>query len=175
VMVATSGDPLLEPEAIDVLARELVPRARIVTPNVPEAELLTGREIRSEADLREAARRLVEMGAAAALAKGGHLDGAEIVDVLRDGEIERVWRSPRIPRADTHGTGCTLSAAVAAGLALGRPLADAVGDAIAYTGRAIERAPGLGGGRGPVGHRAAGSAGVLRSLPETGAPLPSSG
>lgn len=155
VMIATSGDPLLEPAAVEVLASALLPLARLVTPNIPEAELLVGRPIRNLDDMREAAVRIVEMGAGAALVKGGHLEGDEIHDVLWDGRRETIRRSSRIPRRDTHGTGCTLSAAATAGLALGLELSDAVARGLDYTRRAIEAAPGLGRGRGPLGHRAA--------------------
>jgi len=102
-----------------------------------------------------AARRLVEAGASAALVKGGHLGGDEIVDVLWDGDSETVWEAARLPGASTHGTGCTLSAAITAGLAAGTALTPAVDAAIAYTRRAIAAAPGLGRGRGPLDHRGA--------------------
>ena len=103
-------------------------------------------------DARACSRALVEMGASAALVKGGHLEGDEAVDVLWDGTDEHVWRRPRMETRSTHGTGCTLSAAIAAGLAHGRPLLTAVNQAIQYVARAIYSAPGLGGGRGPLNH-----------------------
>jgi len=162
VMVATSGDPLLDDDAVGRLAADLLPLARLVTPNVPEAARLAGMAIRGTDDMRAAARRLVEMGAGAALVKGGHLEGAEVVDVMWDGAREVVYRAARIARSDTHGTGCTLSAAVTAGLACGAALPDAVARAIDYTRRAIENAPGLGHGRGPLGHRAASNRGARR-------------
>lgn len=153
VMVATSGDRLLDADAEASLAEELLPLTALVTPNLHEAGILVGREVRTEEDMRAAARALVERGAGAALVKGGHLpDGAEAVDVLWDGSEERVWRRPRVDTVHTHGTGCTLSAAVTAGLARGRPLADAVDRALGFVARAIASAPGLGGGRGPVDH-----------------------
>ncbi len=152
VMVATSGDRLLDEAAVGTLVGTLLPLATVVTPNVPEAEALTGMRIRGEDDLGEAARALCGTGARAALVKGGHLPGAEVVDVLWDGARERWWRSARIETRHTHGTGCTLSAAIAAGLALGEPLEDAVGRALDFTRRAIERAPGLGSGHGPLEH-----------------------
>ena len=99
-----------------------------------------------------AARALVERGARAALVKGGHLEGGEVVDVLVDGEGERVWRRPKLDTRQTHGTGCTLSAAIAAGLAHGRPLREAVEDALDFVHRAIAGAPGLGAGHGPLNH-----------------------
>ncbi|HEX9886233.1 MAG TPA: bifunctional hydroxymethylpyrimidine kinase/phosphomethylpyrimidine kinase [Longimicrobiales bacterium] len=152
VMVATSGDRLLDADAESAVARILVPLATVVTPNLPEASVLTGLGVNDVSDLSRAARALVDMGAAAALVKGGHLPSDEVVDVLWDGREERSWRRPRIRTGHTHGTGCTLSAAVAAGLARGRPLPDAVAAALDYVARAIREAPGLGGGRGPLNH-----------------------
>jgi hydroxymethylpyrimidine/phosphomethylpyrimidine kinase len=156
VMVATSGQRLLEQAAEAAVAARLVPLCRLVTPNLDEAALLTGLEGRDPATMAAQARRLVDgLGAAAALVKGGHLGGGEVVDVLyADGEL-KVWRRPRIATASTHGTGCTLSAAVTAGLALGRPLERAVEDALEYVNRAIRHAPGLGGGHGPLDHMVA--------------------
>ncbi len=152
VMVATSGDRLLEEDAERALVAELLPRALLVTPNLREASILTGHEIESVADARAATRALVELGANAVLVKGGHLLGDEAVDVLWDGREERIWRRPRLPAHDTHGTGCTLSAAVAANLALGARLVVAVDRAIGFVARAIATAPGLGRGHGPVNH-----------------------
>lgn len=153
VMVATSGDRLLEADAADVIRDALLPMATLVTPNLPEAALLTRTEIAGEADMREAARRLVDAGAGAALVKGGHGSGGEIVDLFWDGARERVFRAPRIETTSTHGTGCTLSAAAAAGLARGDALEAAVSRALAFTRAAIASAPGLGGGHGPLNHR----------------------
>ena len=152
VMVASSGNRLLEPDAETALARTLLPAATLVTPNLHEAALLTGKPVDSMDRMRAAARALVEMGAKAALVKGGHLTSEEIIDVLWDGREERTWRHSRLETRNTHGTGCTLSSAVAAGLACGRPLADAVGDAIDFVQRAIAAAPDLGRGHGPVSH-----------------------
>lgn len=154
VMVATSGDRLLEPAAESALRARLLPLATVVTPNLEEAEILTLTEVRSVPQMAAAARALVEAGAEAALVKGGHLDG-DAVDLLWDGAEERVWRHPRIDTRHTHGTGCTLSAAITAGLALGAPLPRAVDRAIGFVARAIATAPGLGRGRGPVNHFAA--------------------
>lgn len=151
VMVATSGDRLLDADAESALVEELLPLATVVTPNLREAAILTGRPVTALEEMREAARRLVDLGAGAALVKGGHLEG-DAVDLLWDGSEERVWRRRRIETRHTHGTGCTLSAAVAAGLARGHDTAEAVDRAIAYVARAIERAPGLGRGHGPVSH-----------------------
>jgi len=150
-MVATSGDRLLAPEGERALAECLVPLATLVTPNLWEASLLTGRSVESLDEMRAAARALVDAGAGAALVKGGHLEG-DAVDLLWDGSRERIWRRARIPTPHTHGTGCTLSAAVTAGLALGMPLTDTVDRAVRFVARAIASAPGLGGGHGPVDH-----------------------
>ena len=152
VMVATSGDRLLAPDAEHTIAAELVPLAALVTPNLDETTLLVGFEVADPAAMRRAAAALVEMGARAALVKGGHLRGEELVDVLFDGQGFHEWRRPRLDTTSTHGTGCTLSAAVAAGLAWGRPLRQAVEDALDYVQRAIRTAPGLGGGHGPLNH-----------------------
>jgi hydroxymethylpyrimidine/phosphomethylpyrimidine kinase len=153
VMVATSGGRLLVPEAEAVLRDVLLPRARLATPNAAEAEVLTGAPVDSVASAKEAARAIVEAGPAAVLVKGGHWgDDAHAVDVLYDGAEMREIALPRLESRSTHGTGCTLSSAIAAGLALGLDLADAVARAKAYVHRAIARAPGLGSGHGPLDH-----------------------
>ena len=154
VMVATSGDPLLEREAITSISTELLPLADLVTPNLDEAAILVGEPVRDVHAMKRAARYLVERGGArAALVKGGHLDGSEAVDVLFDGEM-RVFRHPKVRTTSTHGTGCTLSAAIAAQLALGEPLPRAVELSLDYVHRAIQTAPLLGGegGHGPLNH-----------------------
>ena len=151
VMVATSGDVLLEPSAVAAIRDQLLPLADLVTPNLDEAAILVGEPVRDLAGMHRAARRLVEMGAGAALVKGGHLSGAETVDVLLAGEA-REFRHPRIETRSTHGTGCTLSAAVAAHLALGVELAEAVERSLDYVHEAIRTAPGLGAGHGPLNH-----------------------
>jgi hydroxymethylpyrimidine/phosphomethylpyrimidine kinase len=152
VMVATSGDPLLEAGAVDTIRRELLPLAAIVTPNLDEAELLLGEPVRDVASMRRAAERLVrEYGAKAALIKGGHLTTNRLCDVLFDGEW-RFFEHSRIETTSTHGTGCTLSSAIAAHLALGAPLTAAVSASLDYVHRAIAGAPGLGGGHGPLNH-----------------------
>jgi hydroxymethylpyrimidine/phosphomethylpyrimidine kinase len=155
VMVASSGDRLLDRDAEGALARRLFPLATLVTPNLDEAAILTQQRVGGVRDMRDAARALVDQGAGAALVKGGHLPGDEAVDVFWDGTDERVWRRPRLHTTSTHGTGCTLSAAIAAGLALGVPLVDAVDVALDFVARAIATAPGLGSGHGPVDHFAA--------------------
>lgn len=151
VMVATSGDRLLDEDAEASLVRELLPLAAVVTPNLHEAAILTGSPVETLDDMRVAARALVEMGAGSALLKGGHLEG-DAMDLLWDGHDEHVWRKDRIDTPHTHGTGCTLSAAIAASLAKGRNLQDAVARAVDFVGRAIASAPGLGSGHGPVNH-----------------------
>jgi len=152
VMVATSGDRLLDEDAQSAVLERLLPLCTLATPNVPEAELLGGGRITGEAGMRDMAEALVERGAAAVLVKGGHLEGSQVVDVLYDGSTMQVWRRPRLDTVSTHGTGCTLSAAIAAGLARGWPLLSAVETALDYTHRAIAEAPGLGRGHGPLNH-----------------------
>jgi len=152
VIVATSGDRLLDSDAEQALITELLPFSALVTPNLHEAGILTGAGISSVEEMRGAARELVGMGAGAALVKGGHLAEAEAVDLFWDGTEERVWRRAHMDTPHTHGTGCTLSAAVAAGLARGHALLDAVDMAVDFVARAIATAPGLGQGSGPVNH-----------------------
>ena len=151
VMVSTSGHRLLDAKAESTLARELLPLSVLVTPNLHEARILTGRMVESLQDMKWAARSLVDMGAGAALVKGGHLEG-DAVDFFWDGTDEYLWRKPRLNTRHTHGTGCTLSAAVAAGMALGRTRTEAARKAVHWVARAIETAPGLGRGHGPVNH-----------------------
>ena len=152
VMVATSGDRLLDRDAEEALSRMLLPLAALVTPNLHEAGVLTGRRVATVENMGRAARELVARGARAALVKGGHLADGEAVDVLWDGREERSWRRPRLPSRNTHGTGCTLSAGVTAGLALGLPLGEAVERAVGFVARAIATAPGLGRRHGPINH-----------------------
>lgn len=150
VMVAKGGASLLDEDAVAVLRQALLPAATIVTANIPEAEALTGLRIEGIDDAAVAATRLVEMGARAALVKGGHLEGPA-TDVLFDGHTITRLEGRRIQTSHTHGTGCTLAAAIAAGLALGETLPDAVSRAKTYVANAIAQAPGLGGGHGPLG------------------------
>jgi len=152
VMVSTSGHRLLTAEAEEVVRDSLLPLAALVTPNLDEAALLTGRAVHDVASMKEAAGTLVRFGAGAALVKGGHLGGDEVTDVLLTSAGVRHYRRPRLVTTSTHGTGCTLSAAVTAGLALGRPLERAVEDALDFVHRAITAAPGLGSGHGPLDH-----------------------
>jgi hydroxymethylpyrimidine/phosphomethylpyrimidine kinase len=153
VMVATSGDRLLEPDAERWIVQRLLPLAAVVTPNLHEAAILVGEEVRTLEQMTRAGRALLKLGARAALVTGGHLAGDEIEDVLLvAGGAARSFTHPRMDTTSTHGTGCTLSAAIAAGLAHGRPLEQAVGDAVDFVQRAIAAAPGLGHGHGPLNH-----------------------
>ena len=152
VMVAKGGHRLLLSEAEAALRDTLLPMATLITPNLPEAEVLVGFPVRTEADMRRAAERLAGLGARAVLMKGGHLDGDIIVDLLfHDGRFER-FEDPRIKSKHTHGTGCTLASATAAGLAQKMSLVDAFTRARSYVRRAIETAPGFGRGHGPLNH-----------------------
>jgi hydroxymethylpyrimidine/phosphomethylpyrimidine kinase len=151
VMIAKGGSNLLAPDAVDRMPM-LLSRAALVTPNLAEAEVLVGFEVRDRASMERAARALVDAGAAAALVKGGHLSGAGVIDVLWTSSEIRVFEAPRINSVHTHGTGCTLSSAIAANLALGLELGEAVERGIAYVRRAIASAPGLGSGHGPLNH-----------------------
>jgi hydroxymethylpyrimidine/phosphomethylpyrimidine kinase len=152
VMVATSGDRLLAEDAEQAVLLELVPLATLVTPNLDEASILAGFPVGDVAAMRRAAAALVDAGAAAVLVKGGHLAGAAMVDVLHDGRDIHEYRRPRLDTTSTHGTGCTLSAAVAAGLARGVELRTAVEVALDYVHRAMAAAPNLGRGHGPLNH-----------------------
>ncbi|MBI3452191.1 MAG: bifunctional hydroxymethylpyrimidine kinase/phosphomethylpyrimidine kinase [Rhodospirillales bacterium] len=151
-MVSTSGSTLLVDSAVEVLMRRLIPRATLITPNLPEGERLLGRKIADPAAMAAAAADLLALGPRAVLLKGGHLAGPNVVDVLATAEGVRNLIDTRIRSNATHGTGCTLASAVAAGLAQGMALAAAVDRARTYLRRAIETAPGYGGGFGPVNH-----------------------
>src|SRR5215208_1628256 len=155
VVRSTSGFDLIDDEALDALNRELLPLARVVTPNVPEAERITGMRVRDREGMLEAARAMREMGARAVLVKGGHLEG-DAADVLlgEDGRV-RTFTAARVETDSTHGTGCTLAAAIAACLARGLNLEDSVAAAKRFVTEAIRRAPGLGRGHGPVNHAVA--------------------
>ena len=152
VMVAKSGDRLLDDEAVGAMKSELLRRAFLVTPNIPEAETLTGMRIGSDDERREAARRIVRLGAAAVVIKGGHMPSDDIVDLLYDGRRFVEFRTGRIAGTSTHGTGCTFAAAVTAHLALGRALDEAIPQAQAFVANAIRHAPRLGHGHGPMDH-----------------------
>ncbi|MEM7729229.1 MAG: bifunctional hydroxymethylpyrimidine kinase/phosphomethylpyrimidine kinase [Pseudomonadota bacterium] len=152
VMVATSGDTLLEEGAVAALKELLVPISDLVTPNVPEAEILTGLSVTDTDELSAAGEALLEQGAYAALMKGGHLDMKSVVDVLVSEDGASVMTGPRIHTRHTHGTGCTLASATAAALALGANLDEAVASARDYVFEAIRTAPKLGTGNGPLNH-----------------------
>lgn len=152
VMVASSGDRLLDAGAERVIRDALLPLAAVVTPNLDEAELLTGLTVRTVDQMQRAGEALMAAGAGAALVKGGHLEGDILTDLLVTADGARRFEHPRLATTSTHGTGCTLSAALAAGLALGHPLAEATATALDYVHRAIAAAPGLGRGHGPVDH-----------------------
>jgi hydroxymethylpyrimidine/phosphomethylpyrimidine kinase len=151
VMVATSGDRLLREEAVEALRSELLPLATVVTPNLPEAGVLIGREVSTLDEMRDAARAIVDLGVRSVLVKGGHLAG-DAVDVFYDGDRFVELTARRIPTTSTHGTGCTLASAIASLLAKGTPLEQAIRDAKAYVTNAIEKAYPIGKGHGPVHH-----------------------
>ena len=161
VMIAKSGDRLLREDAVDALRRKLLPLAYVVTPNIPEAEVLAGRTIRTRDDRVAAARAIMDLGASAVVIKGGHSEDDPIIDLLVDREGIHEYRAARIVTTSTHGTGCTFSAAMTAGLAAGGELPDAVAGAREYLSRALATAPGLGHGHGPLNHAA--SAEVARA------------
>jgi hydroxymethylpyrimidine/phosphomethylpyrimidine kinase len=152
VMVAQSGDALLEADAVASVARRLAPLATVLTPNTPEAESLLGREIADAAAMVQAATDLLDLGPRAVLLKGGHVGGATVTDVLATRDGHESFTSPRIDTTSDHGTGCTLASAVATGLAQGLALVPAVARARAYLREALRSAPGLGRGHGPVNH-----------------------
>jgi hydroxymethylpyrimidine/phosphomethylpyrimidine kinase len=155
VMVASSGDALLAPEAVDTLRRVLFPKALLVTPNLPEAAAILGEPVAAnEPAMQAQAERILALGPRAVLVKGGHAEGAESVDILLGPAGVRRFASPRISTRNTHGTGCTLSSAIAAGLARGMLLEDAIEEGKAYVSAAIAASEGLriGSGHGPVHH-----------------------
>jgi len=152
VMVAKGGARLVDPAALDGLKRLLIARADILTPNLPEAEILCGRAIGNLAEMRAAGESLLALGCQSVLVKGGHLSAQTVSDVLVTTAGARVWESPRLSTRHTHGTGCTLASAIAAGLAQGLDVEEAVDRARAYVQLAIATAPGLGRGHGPLDH-----------------------
>ncbi|HEY3812414.1 MAG TPA: bifunctional hydroxymethylpyrimidine kinase/phosphomethylpyrimidine kinase [Caulobacteraceae bacterium] len=152
VLASTSGAALLEPGALKLFRSRLIPLATVITPNLPEAQALTGIACDTLDDRRRAAEALLAMGAQAVLVKGGHAKGGMVVDLLVTPDGETLFEGPRLKTRHTHGTGCTLASAIATGLAFGLPLVEAVSQAWAYTAEAIRQAPGLGKGHGPLGH-----------------------
>ena len=152
VMVAKGGASLLEDRAVEAVRSVLVPQAALLTPNAPEAEALTGLEVADADGQRRAGERLLQLGARAVLMKGGHLSGERVLDILMTPGGETVLEGERLETRHTHGTGCTLASACAAGIAQGMGLEAAVTRAWAYTAEAIRRAPGFGGGHGPLDH-----------------------
>ena len=152
VMAAKGGARLIDPAAVEALKRLLITRAEIVTPNLPEAAILCGRRVSSVAEMRASGQALLEFGCRAVLMKGGHLAGSTVTDILVSGAGVRIWENQRIETRHTHGTGCTLASAIAAGLAQGQDLESAVDRARTYVQHAIAGAPGLGRGHGPLDH-----------------------
>ena len=152
VMVAKGGARLLNEDTMEVLARRLLPKARLLTPNLPEAEILAGATIRDETDMVEVGEALRARGPGAVLMKGGHLEGARLVNLLIDEAGVTRFESERIETRNTHGTGCTLASAIACSIAQGLDMAAAVGRATDYVHRAILAAPELGAGHGPLNH-----------------------
>ena len=151
VLAAKDGTPLLEPAAIDLFSREMLPMTTLLTPNIPEAALLTGTQIRTESDRKQAAKKLVRMGAGAVLVKGGHLDG-DAYDLYYDGITFTGFSAPRIETIHTHGTGCTLSAAITAYLAKGMEMKEAIAAAKNYLTDAMLHTLAMGHGHGPLNH-----------------------
>ncbi|MFN3352324.1 MAG: bifunctional hydroxymethylpyrimidine kinase/phosphomethylpyrimidine kinase [Brevundimonas sp.] len=152
VMVAKGGQPLLSEDAVGTVRSLMIPRAALLTPNAPEAEALTGLEVKDLDGQRRAGEALLTMGAGAVLMKGGHVPGETVMDLLITSQGETLLEGERVETRHTHGTGCTLASACAAGLAKGLSLEVAVAEAWAYVAEAIRRAPGLGGGHGPLDH-----------------------
>ena len=152
VLVSTSGAALLDPGGLKAFRNRIVPLATVITPNLTEAEALTGLTCETLDDRRRAAEALLAMGAAAVLMKGGHGKGAKVIDLLMTADGETLFEGPRLRTRHTHGTGCTLASAIATGLAFGLPLVEAVSQAWAFTAEAIRQAPGLGKGHGPLQH-----------------------
>ncbi len=151
VMYAKNGCPLMQPSSVAAFIELILPKAFLLTPNLPEAERICSMTIQTPDEMREAARRIHQMGCPNVLIKGGHLDG-DALDILYDGTGFHSYTSKRIPTKHTHGTGCTLSSAIASNLGLGLPIDQAVQRAKKYVTTAIEHAPGLGKGNGPLHH-----------------------
>jgi hydroxymethylpyrimidine/phosphomethylpyrimidine kinase len=152
VLVASSGERLLDDDGVHSLCRELLPRARVVTPNIPEAEALSGVRITSSDTAREAARRIQDMGPRSVIITGGHGSGVTIVNLLLDDDRFHAYSTARVQTRNTHGTGCTFASAIAAGLALGRTLPEAAEAAQKYVAGALAHSLQIGRGRGPLDH-----------------------
>jgi hydroxymethylpyrimidine/phosphomethylpyrimidine kinase len=152
VMIAKSGDRLVDEEAVGMMRSELLRNAFVVTPNIPEAEALADMRIATAQDRHEAARRVLKLGASAVIIKGGHFDSPDILDLLYDGHRFQEFRGPRIAGSHTHGTGCTYAASLASHLALGRSLQDAVPLAQEYVAGGIRHGLQIGRGHGPLHH-----------------------
>ena len=152
VMIAKGGDRLLEESAVEAIQEDLLPLAEVVTPNIPEAEVLSGIKIASLENMRDAGRRILALGPSVVLVKGGHLESAESIDVACTADGIEEFRAPRISSVHTHGTGCTLASAIAAHLALGVNHLEAIARAKTYLDGAIRNAPGIGRGHGPLNH-----------------------
>jgi hydroxymethylpyrimidine/phosphomethylpyrimidine kinase len=153
VLLSSSGAPLLDAAGVEILKSRLLPRATLLTPNLPEVEALIGIDAGSDHGIRNAAQAFALLGCEAILFKGGHGDGVMVRDVLVNGGTQAAFQSPRQETRHTHGTGCTLATAIACGLAQGWTLTDAAGHAHAYVQDAIRAAPGLGAGHGPLHHK----------------------
>jgi hydroxymethylpyrimidine/phosphomethylpyrimidine kinase len=165
VMVAKGGHPLLDPRAVETLKRRLPPLASVITPNLPEAEVLAGMAIRTLDDMRHAAEALLTLGVGAVLLKGGHLPGEEVVDILATEHGMEEFSATRIATRATHGTGCTLASAIATGLAQGLGLRDSVARARSYVRAAMLSAPGFGRGHAPLNHAVTADTGRLSEAP----------
>ena len=152
VMVAKGGASLIDKDSIHAMKARLLTRATLITPNLPEAEALTGRKIATIEAMRAAMKPLLDLGAKAVLLKGGHLPGDMVVDIYAGPDGTQEWSDTRIDTRHTHGTGCTLASAIATGFAQGLNAVDSIARARAYVRRAMETAPGLGAGHGPLNH-----------------------
>ena len=152
VMISKTGARLLEDDAVATLKSEILPLAEIVTPNIPEAEVLSGHKITDAETMRDAARRILDLGPVRVVIKGGHSDSPNVVDLYYDGSSFEELKAERVQTRSTHGTGCTFSAAIAAYLAHGLPPLDAVARAKEFLTAALLAAPGIGKGIGPINH-----------------------
>lgn len=152
VMFAKGGAALLQPDALEALKTKLLPMAALITPNIPEAEHLAGVSIHNADDMQKAAEKILGLGCKAVLIKGGHMEGDTLIDLLVDGKGSEIFTQGRITTTSTHGTGCTMASAIATSLAQGMKLKAAVARARDYVRKAIEAAPNIGTGHGPLGH-----------------------